>query len=153
EPRRPAPAGEQRGPRADADEGPARPGPLLGGLEDERPGTSAGELAVQAHGRDVVGEEPAHDGDDPAVVGGELAERREVRRGRAPLAHAGSPTTAPRSPPASKQLRVPVWHAGPTCSTRTRSASPSQSRATERTCWTWPEVSPLRQYSCRESDQ
>src|SRR5690606_37674108 len=125
----------------------------------EGAGPAGGELAVQAHGRDVVGEEPADDRDDPAV-GGELAEGGQVRRGRAPLggAHAGSPaavspTTAPRSPPASQHVRVPVWHAGPTCSTRTSSASPSQSSATERTCWTLPEVSPLRQYSWRERDQ
>ena len=64
----------------------------------------------------------------------------------------GSPTTAPRSS-ASKQVRSPVWQAAPTWSTRTSRASPSQSRATDRTCWTWPEVSPLRQYSPRLRDQ
>ncbi|CPU66472.1 Uncharacterised protein [Mycobacteroides abscessus] len=47
-------------------------------------------------------------------------------------------------------MRVPVWHAAPTWCTRTRSASPSQSSATERTTWTWPDVSPLRQYSWRD---
>src|SRR5690606_15949962 len=138
---------------------------VLGGLEDERPGPSLGEPAVQAHGRDVVGEQAPHDGHDPSVAR-EVAEVFERGPGPAPRdvvarrsAHwpsscpPGPPTTAPRSPPASKHERVPVWHAGPTCSTRTRSASPSQSSATERTCWTWPEVSPLRQYSCRESDQ
>ena len=41
-----------------------------------------------------------------------------------------------------------MWQAAPTWSTRTSSASPSQSSATDRTCWTWPEVAPLRQYSC-----
>ncbi|OLT55202.1 hypothetical protein BJF88_07085 [Cellulosimicrobium sp. CUA-896] len=47
-------------------------------------------------------------------------------------------------------MRVPVWHAAPTWCTRTSSASPSQSSATDRTSWTWPEVSPLRQYSRRD---
>src|SRR5699024_12570736 len=64
----------------------------------------------------------------------------------------GSRTTAPRSPP-SKQVSVPRWQAAPAWSPRTRSVSPSQSRATERTHWTWPLVSPLRQYSPRERDQ
>ena len=53
----------------------------------------------------------------------------------------------------SKQVRVPVWQAAPTCSTVTSSASPSQSSATERTYWWWPEVAPLTQYSRRLRDQ
>src|SRR5215472_3263814 len=54
---------------------------------------------------------------------------------------------------ASKQVRSPVWQAAPTWSTRTRTASPSQSRATDLThCWC-PEVSPFTQYSWRLRDQ
>src|SRR5262249_19157445 len=43
-----------------------------------------------------------------------------------------------------KQLAYPSWHATPpTCSTRRRTASASQSTRTSRTCCTWPEVSPF----------
>src|SRR5690606_35694860 len=137
-----------------------RPGAVLGRLEDERARAPLRQLAVQAHGGDVVGEETAHDRHDPPGRGGG-AELGQARPRLAPLgrlrAHAcscgASATTAPRSPPASKHVRVPVWHAAPTWWTRTRTASPSQSSATERTCWVWPDVSPLRQYSCRERDQ
>ena len=57
------------------------------------------------------------------------------------------PSTTGRGPPSRKQLRLPVWQAAPTWSTSTSSASPSQSRDTPLTYCTWPEVSPLRQYS------
>ena len=57
------------------------------------------------------------------------------------------PSTTDRGPPSRKQLRLPVWQAAPTWSTSTSSASPSQSRDTPLTYCTWPEVSPLRQYS------
>ena len=50
---------------------------------------------------------------------------------------------------ASKQVRVPVWQAGPSWSTLTSSVSPSQSSRTSLTHWRWPEVSPLTQYSWR----
>src|SRR5215213_1227757 len=63
------------------------------------------------------------------------------------------PGAAGHAPPPSGWLKhdlVPLWHAGPICSTRTRSVSPSQSAVTERTCWTWPEVSPFCQYWPRE---
>src|SRR5690606_869765 len=63
-----------------------------------------------------------------------------------------SPTAAGRTS-ASQQVRSPVWQAAPTWSTFTRTASPSQSSATDLThCW-WPEVSPFTQYSWRLRDQ
>ena len=52
-----------------------------------------------------------------------------------------------------KQVRVPVWQAGPVWSTCSRTVSPSQSTATETTAWRWPDVSPLTQYSPRLRDQ
>ncbi len=113
------------------------------------PGRPCGEGAVQAHRGQLVGQQAPHHRDHPAV-GGQLAELRQRGPGRPPRERLRDrrrhgPTTAPRSPPASKQLRAPVWHAAPTWSTRTSSASPSQSSSTDFTCWTFPEVSPLRQ--------
>src|SRR5699024_6493773 len=91
-----------------------------------------------------------------AVGGGRGGAGGIGRRGGGQVAHAvrsvGSRTTASRSP-SSKQVSVPRWQAAPTWSTRTSRVSASQSRATERTHWTWPLVSPLRQYSPRERDQ
>jgi hypothetical protein len=49
-----------------------------------------------------------------------------------------------------KHDRSPVWHAAPSWWTRARSTSPSQSARSSSQCWTWPDVSPLRQSSCRE---
>src|SRR5699024_2483544 len=126
----------------------------------------------------LVGEQP-HADRDHALRGGQGAERLAIghdraegvaltaadplgvglgagrRRGGA-VVHAGrsggSRTTASRSP-RSTQVSVARWQAAPAWSTRTRSVSPSQSRATERAHWTWPLVSPLRQYSPRERDQ
>ena len=44
-----------------------------------------------------------------------------------------------------KQLREPVWHAGPSGSTTSSSVSRSQSARASTTRSVWPEVSPLRQ--------
>lgn len=52
-----------------------------------------------------------------------------------------------------KQVRVPVWQAGPVWSTVSSRVSPSQSAWTARTRCRWPEVSPLRHSSPRERDQ
>ena len=49
-----------------------------------------------------------------------------------------------------KQVRSPVWQAGPDDSTRARIASRSQSRRRSRTRMRLPEVAPLCQISCRE---
>ena len=49
------------------------------------------------------------------------------------------------SSPSSKQVRVPVWHAGPSWSTLSRIASPSQSIRISFTCCRLPDVSPLTQ--------
>ena len=51
---------------------------------------------------------------------------------------------------ASKQVRSPVWQAGPSWSTLTSRVSPSQSSRTSLTHWRLPEVSPLTQYSWRD---
>ena len=118
------------------------------------PGRPARERAVQADGRDVVGEQPADHGDDPAVRGQPAERRRATATCRPrgppprwrPWARCGavigvssgasaSPTTAGSGPPASKQVRAPVWQAAPTWSTSTSSASPSQSMLTALTYW------------------
>ena len=52
-----------------------------------------------------------------------------------------------------KQVRSPVWHAGPAGSTSARMASSSQSSRSSLSFWTFPEVSPLCQSSFRERDQ
>src|SRR4051812_25959818 len=62
---------------------------------------------------------------------------------------ASEPASASHSRSASKQVRAPVWHAGPSWSTWSSTVSPSQSRRTALTHWRWPEVSPLTQYSLR----
>ena len=49
----------------------------------------------------------------------------------------------------TKQVREPVWQAGPVWRTRYRTASPSQSSRTSATSWVWPEVSPFRQSAFR----
>ena len=51
----------------------------------------------------------------------------------------------PRRPAVEKQVRAPVWHAGPVCSTRYSTVSPSQSSRTSRRAGSWPDVSPFRQ--------
>ena len=51
---------------------------------------------------------------------------------------------------ASKQVRSPVWQAGPSWSTLRRRVSPSQSSRTSLTHCRCPDVSPLTQYSPRE---
>jgi hypothetical protein len=71
------------------------------------------------------------------------------RTPRAVVRRAGAGAQPSGRAPASKQVRSPVWQAAPVWSTRTSTVSPSQSSATERTCWTWPEVSPLTQYAPR----
>ena len=118
------------------------------------PGRPAASVRYRPDGRDVVGQQPAHHGDD-APVGGQRAERLERRPRAAPgdlgrgdvggqggrghrtsgLGRDGVPTTAGSGPPASKQVRAPVWQAAPTWSTSTSSASPSQSRLTALTYW------------------
>ena len=80
-------------------------------LVERRPGRAPGDL-----GR----------GDVPGADG-----RGRAHRGSSGLGAGGSPTTAGSGPPASKQVRVPVWQAAPTWSTSTSSASPSQSRLTD----------------------
>ena len=66
---------------ADADEGVAGPGAaVLRGLQQEGAGALGGELAVEPDGGVAVGEQPAGDGDDAAVVR-QLAEGLEVHGG------------------------------------------------------------------------
>ena len=57
------------------------------------------------------------------------------------------------SSPLWKQVRSPVWHAGPAGSTSARIASSSQSSRSSLSFWTFPEVSPLCHSSFRERDQ
>src|SRR5829696_8200849 len=57
------------------------------------------------------------------------------------------------SSPLWKQVRSPVWQAGPAGSTSARMASSSQSMRSSLSLWTFPEVSPLCQSSFRERDQ
>src|SRR5699024_11303839 len=126
------------------------PGPVgLGGFEDDGPRPVPGEAPVDAHGGEVVGKDPADDGDDPPLAG-EVGEFRGGGPRGAPVESRHDVTGNWRP---SKQERVPRWQAASTCSTRTSTASPSQSRATDFTYCTCPEVSPLRQYSPRERDQ
>ena len=103
------------------------------------------ELAVEPDRGVAVREEPPADGDD-TPVDGEFAEGLKIH-GREPYRCSASRMSS------SKQVRAPVWQAAPVWSTRTRTVSPSQSRATDLTCWMWPEVSPLTQYSCLLRDQ
>src|SRR5215217_4783440 len=63
-----------------------------------------------------------------------------------------SPGTGSSSP-LWKQVRSPVWHAGPAGSTSARIASSSQSKRSSLSRWTFPEVAPLCQSSSRERDQ
>jgi len=111
------------------------------------------ELAVQADRGVPVGQQLPADRDDTAVLR-QLAEGVRIggdgARGHGPQPSARArPLQDSGSSPASKQVRSPVWQAAPTWSTLTRIVSPSQSRATDFTCWTCPEVSPLTQYSRR----
>ena len=52
--------------------------------------------------------------------------------------------------PLWKQVRSPVWQAGPAGSTCASRASASQSQRSPRTRWMLPDVAPLCQSSCRE---
>src|SRR5699024_6419248 len=95
-----------------------------------------------------------------AAVGGHGEKVLPVRPGLPPGqrigrggGRGGHEITAGSRPPASKQLWVPVWQAGPCACTWISTASPSQSSSTPRTSWILPEVSPLRQYSPRGRDQ
>jgi hypothetical protein len=54
------------------------------------------------------------------------------------------------SSPRWKQVRSPVWQAGPAGSTSASSASPSQSTRIALTAWVFPDVAPLRHNSARE---
>ena len=76
--------GQGRG-AAGADDRVARPhAAVLGGLEQERARLVPRELAVDADRRLAVGEQPPHDGDDPAVLEGELGEDLQARPGLPP---------------------------------------------------------------------
>ena len=52
--------------------------------------------------------------------------------------------------PAKKQVRSPVWQAGPAGSTSASTASLSQSKRSALTACVLPEVAPLCQSSLRE---
>ena len=101
---------------------------MLGRLQQER-ARAAGELAVDPDRCLAVREQPPGHWDD--AVG-----PRQVQEG---LLVGGDNTRGHCSTPVCsaicvwKHVRSPVWHAGPTWSTRTSSVSPSQSMATERT--------------------
>ena len=146
------PLGEDAG-AADPDEAVPRPAlALLGRLQQHGAGPVAGQLAVDADGGLAVGEQPPgdrHHGTGPT----HLVERVELLAARAGDAepHGVLPSTAGSR--RWKQLRSPVWQAGPSWSTSRSSASPSQSRRTSRTHWRCPEVSPFTQYSPRLRDQ
>ena len=71
----------------------------------------------------------------------------------APVVMTGSPRRVLTGSSSVKQVRVPVWQAGPTWSTLTSTVSPSQSSATDLTYWWCPDVSPFTQYSRRLRDQ
>src|SRR4029453_14728608 len=156
-----------------ANEGIARPGTANGcRLKEECSGLALGELTVQADGSLGVGQDFESDRDDTAVDG-EFPELFQARADDSKVLHGYSsppfgmrgcvsekgggpcwrwPLTTVKSRP-SKQVRVPVWQAAPIWSTRIRRASPSQSRATDFTNCTCPEVSPLRQYSWRRREE
>ena len=92
-------------------------------------------------------------GDGSQRCGGEAQQHDRAegvaRRGSHLVLVPGQPSTRwTRS--ASKQVWSPVWQAAPTWSTMKSSVSPSQSRRTSLTHCTWPDVSPLTQYSRRE---
>ncbi len=101
---------------------------MLGGLQQEGAG-AASQLAVDTDRSLAVGEQtPRHRND--TVRAGQLEEGLLVgsddTRG-----HCSTPVVSASS--VWKHVRSPVWHAGPTWSTRTSNVSPSQSMATERT--------------------
>src|SRR6185312_6185308 len=106
---------------------------------------AGGELAVDADGGLGVGQQLAGHRDDGLVEAGELL------AGRAGHAEPHAATSAESG--RWKHERSPVWQAGPSWSTRTSSASPSQSSRTSRTHCRCPEVSPFTQYSRRLRDQ
>src|SRR6185312_13494858 len=106
---------------------------------------AGGELAVDADGGLGVGQQLAGHRDDGLVEAGELL------AGRAGHAEPHAATSAASG--RWKHERSPVWQAGPSWSTSTSSASPSQSSRTSRTHCRCPEVSPLTQYSLRLRDQ
>src|SRR5699024_1734948 len=151
-----------------SDEGPPGPGPaVLGRLQQECPGPVVGQLPVGRQRGLRVREDGPHDRDHP-VAGGEVAELLECRGGGThPRIRPPSPDgsswlvwmtgttdqSSPRSVSVSKQLKVPLWHAAPVWSTRSRTVSPSQSISTARTCCTCPEVSPLTQRCPREREK
>src|SRR4029450_12344875 len=118
---------------------------LLGGLQQEGP-RSAGQLPVDADRCLAVCQQPEGHRTHAAVP----RPRPERLRVRTDCAGGHGWLT---SSSLWKQLCSPVWHAGPTWSTLTRMASPSQSSATDLTYWKCPDVWPLTQYSCRLRDQ
>ena len=110
------------------------------------PGRSPASLRYSPTGVIGVGQQPADHRDDPAVAG-ERAERLQRRPRATPrwtsaavdrrssARSSGSPSVGRADgggsgPPASKQVRSPVWQAAPTWSTLISRASPSQSRRT-----------------------
>ncbi len=153
----------------DPDEGVAGPDAALRrGLEQERARTRIAlrpqcQLAEDADRRLLAGEQLADDRHDEVVSGERLellagATGHRCLRGLScrlsghPALPSGPPS-AGSSGSTSKQACAPVWQAGPIWWTVTSTVSASQSSAAPRTCWTLPEVSPLRQYSCLLRDQ
>ena len=132
---------------------PRPPLALLGRLQQHGARPVAGQLAVDADGGLAVGEQPA--GDRHHGTGPTRPVRAGANSSRLGLVTPNLMRGSPRRPgsPRWKQLRSPVWQAGPSWSTSRSSASPSQSRRTSRTHWRCPEVSPFTQYSPRLRDQ
>ncbi len=109
------------------DERVARPGPpLLGGLQEERPGAIRAQRAEQPDGRVPVREEATVDRDDASIVR-ERAESSEVRRRHPDRRPGHQASRSGRTGSAAKHVGEPVWQAGPTWSTVSRIVSPSQS--------------------------
>ena len=104
-------------------------GPLRGTLRDRRPQVlEPGEaLPASFASGSSIGSEP---GESPA----------------------SKPGTARESASGSKQERVSRWQVGPSGSAPIRSASPSQSSASERSRRTWPDDSPLRHSRPRDRE-
>jgi hypothetical protein len=105
----------------------AAPDPaVLGRLQQEGAEAAAREATIEPQRRLAVGEEPAHDRHDAAVLredGEGLQARPGVPVGQIggfrghrwppAVVAVGTAATAPRSLP-SKQVRVPMWQAAPT---------------------------------------
>ena len=84
----------------------------------------------------------------PAASGASKSARVGRRHRRPSVGCADRPDSSGST---SKQVRAPVWQAGPTCSTCTSRVSPSQSRRrAAHVLDVAADVSPLRQYSWRD---